>query len=243
MVEEQGWRVPELLRRLQDILRPHPNHPYDGVRWNIGVLLGKIYCSDIEYPGFIERCNKRNPRVADIIMEIVPKLEFLKQGIAIGEPDMSKLTMESANVLNQGHSDVGAKIHDKGKNSMVDIKRPQIMRGKSVVEVLGQAPLARKPRKIDRSVSCVEYRFQSLHSNGEVHLTQQKPIIFIHVYANIPKVTSRGPQFMRGDSVSAVMGTTALPMPPERKTERSVSCNEFRLQSLNSNREVFFDNN
>ena len=173
MVEEQGWRVPELNYRLQDILRPHLNHPYDEVRWNIGVLLGKIHFSDIEYPGSRERSNKRNPRVADIIMEILPKLKILKQDIATEEPDMSKLSLESANVLNQGHSNVGAKINDTGKISMVDIKRPQIMRGKSVVEVIGQAPLVKKPRKMDRSVSCVEYRFQSMHSNGEVHLTQQ----------------------------------------------------------------------
>ena len=170
-MEEQGWRVPELLRRLQDILRPHLNHPYDEVRWNIGVLLGKIHFSDIEYPGSRERSNKRNPRVADLILKIVPKLKILKQDIATEKADMSELSLESANA--QGHSNLGAKINDKGNSSMGTEKQPQFMRSKSVVEVIGQAPLVKKPRKTDRSVSCIESPFQIPHSNREVCLTKK----------------------------------------------------------------------
>ena len=173
VIQELGWRVPELLRRLQVMLRPNLSHPYDEVRKNIGILLGTIYFSDIEYPGSMERSNKRNPRIADIIKEIVPKLEFLKQDIETEEPGMSKLSLESANVQAQGRSNLGAKITDTGETSMVDIKRPQIMRGKSISEVIGQAPLVRKPRKTNRSLSCIESPFQSLHSNREVYLTQQ----------------------------------------------------------------------
>ena len=54
---------------------------------------------------------------------------------------------------------------------------------------------------------------------------------------------SKRPQFMRGKSVSTVMGMVALPKPPQRKTDRSVSFNEFRLQSLNSIREVYLHPN
>ena len=172
VIQELGWRVPELLRRLQVMLRPNLSHPYDEVRKNIGILLGTIYFSDIEYPGSMERSNKRNPRIADIIKEIVPKLEFLKQDIATDESDMSKLSLESANVQAQGHSNIGAKINDPDKSSMADIKRPQIMRGKSISEVIGQAPLVKKPRKTNRSLSCVESPFQTLQSNREVYLTQ-----------------------------------------------------------------------
>ena len=49
-------------------------------------------------------------------------------------------------------------------------------------------------------------------------------------------------QYVREKSDSAAMGMTALSEPTERKTDRSVSCREFQLQSLNSIKEVFFHN-
>ena len=60
---------------------------------------------------------------------------------------------------------------------------------------------------------------------------------------SMPMFQSKRPQFMRGKSVSAVMGMMALPKPPQRKTDRSVSFNEFQLQSLNSIREVYLHPN
>ena len=86
VVVQQGWRVPELLHRLLDVLRPHLSHPYDEVRSELGDLLGKMHWNDIEYPGAGERSNKRNPRVADLISEIIPQLEILRQEITTEEP-------------------------------------------------------------------------------------------------------------------------------------------------------------
>ena len=102
VVQEQGWRVPELLERLLGLLRPHIAHSYDEIRWNIGVLIGRIYWNDIEYPGSMEKSNKRNPKVAEFISEILPHLQTLMQDPtekvatvgALAEPKIPKLTLE-----------------------------------------------------------------------------------------------------------------------------------------------------
>jgi len=83
---QQEWRAGNLLHRLVAFLMPFCAHPYQTVRDRLGSVLTNVFLNDLEFDDKEEASNKRNPRVADFLNEVLPKLDLLAT-----EPDPSLL--------------------------------------------------------------------------------------------------------------------------------------------------------
>lgn len=70
----------ELLHRLLAFLRPYLTHPFQNVRERLGSVLTNVFLCDLDFDGK-RTSNQRNPRIADLIEEILPGLEMMAKEV------------------------------------------------------------------------------------------------------------------------------------------------------------------
>lgn len=79
---QQEWRIPTLMHKILEELKPFMTHSLLNVRDRLGSMLTNIFISDLDFSGFPGNQsnhggNKRNPKIVDFINEVVPQLEML----------------------------------------------------------------------------------------------------------------------------------------------------------------------
>jgi hypothetical protein len=98
-IAQQEWRAGKMLHRLMDFLKPYCSHPYQAVRDRMGSVLTNVFLNDLHFADKAEAANKRSPRIADFIAEVVPLLEVLTE-----EPDPEVLKQ---NLVTPGSAQAG----------------------------------------------------------------------------------------------------------------------------------------
>ena len=79
---QQEWRIPTLMNKLLEELKPFLTHSFMSVRDRLGSMITNIFISDLDFSTFPQNTknaggNKRNPKVVDFITEVLPQLEML----------------------------------------------------------------------------------------------------------------------------------------------------------------------
>lgn len=73
-LNQQVWRVSELIHRLFNYLQNYMMHPFQNVRDRVSSVLTNIFETDIIFPGG----NPTNaPRIKDFVADILPRLQVL----------------------------------------------------------------------------------------------------------------------------------------------------------------------
>ena len=80
---QQEWRIPTLMNKLLEELKPFLTHSFMSVRDRLGSMITNIFISDLDFSAFPtsngknQGGNRRNPKVIDFIHFVLPQLEML----------------------------------------------------------------------------------------------------------------------------------------------------------------------
>lgn len=81
-LSQQEWRIPTIMKNILEECKPFMVHSYMNVRDRLGSMLTNIFISDLDFSQFPGNGNdlggnKRNPKLAEFILEILPQIELL----------------------------------------------------------------------------------------------------------------------------------------------------------------------
>lgn len=107
----KNWRVVSLSHRALEYVKPFLSHHLKNVRNSVGRLLGKVFHTDIEFPGASQTLG---PHIADFFACLIPQLEVLKSlNITVNSNNAGKSNAEIDNVTEQlGKVDVDGSDQD-----------------------------------------------------------------------------------------------------------------------------------
>lgn len=74
VLNQQSWKVSELMHRLLKYLENYLSHPFQNVRDKISSALTTIFSVDIQFPGALP---PKSPRLQDFLNRVIPKMDVL----------------------------------------------------------------------------------------------------------------------------------------------------------------------